>query len=256
MNPSPRFFDLTNQTAVVTGAATGIGAAIAKRLALAGATVAIADVDLDQARLTAREISSLTNKNALAVAIDVANREQVESATKFVMSETGRLDILVNNAGIAGRAAPLWEQTDEDWSKILAINLTGVFLCSRAVIQHMRTQRYGRIINIASIAGKEGNPRMSGYSATKAAVIGLTKSLAKEVATEGICVNAVSPAVIKTKILDQLTPEQVDYMTQRIPMRRPGLPEEIAAVVHFLASPDCSFVTGQCYDASGGRATY
>jgi 3-oxoacyl-[acyl-carrier protein] reductase len=173
-----------------------------------------------------------------------------------VLSETGRLDILVNNAGIAGRAVPLWEQTDDDWSKILAINLTGVFLCSRAVIQHMRTQQYGRIVNIASIAGKEGNPRMTGYSATKAAVIGFTKSLAKEVATEGICVNAVSPAVIKTKILDQLTPEQVDYMTQRIPMRRPGLPEEIAAVVHFLASPDCSFVTGQCYDASGGRATY
>lgn len=256
MNPSPRFFDLTNQTAVVTGAATGIGAAIAKRLALAGATIAIADVDLDQARLTAQEISSVTSKIAIPVAIDVANHEQVESAMKLVLSETGRLDILVNNAGIAGRAAPLWEQTDEDWSKILAINLTGVFLCSRAVIQHMRTQQYGRIVNIASIAGKEGNPRMSGYSATKAAVIGLTKSLAKEVATEGICVNAVSPAVIKTKILDQLTPEQVDYMTQRIPMRRPGLPEEIAAVVHFLASPDCSFVTGQCYDASGGRATY
>lgn len=256
MNPSPRFFDLTNQTALVTGAATGIGAAIAKRLALAGATVAIADLDFNEAQLTAQEISSVSSKTAIPVAIDVANRERVENAIKFVLSETGRLDILVNNAGIAGRAAPLWEQTDEDWSKILAVNLTGVFLCSRAVIQHMRTQQYGRIVNIASIAGKEGNPRMTGYSTTKAAVIGFTKSLAKEVATEGICVNAVSPAVIKTKILDQLTPEQVDYMTQRIPMRRPGLPEEIAAVVHFLSSPDCSFVTGQCYDASGGRATY
>lgn len=256
MNSSQRFFDLTNQAALVTGAATGIGAAIAKRLALAGATVAIADVDFEEARRTAEAISVQAKETAIPVVMDVANRELVESAIESILSETGRLDILVNNAGIAGKAAPLWEQTDEDWSKILAINLTGVFLCSRAVIDHMRKQHYGRIVNIASIAGKEGNPRMTGYSTTKAGVIGFTKSLAKEVATEGICVNAVSPAVIKTKILDQLTPEQVDYMTQRIPMRRPGLPEEIAAVVHFLASPDCSFVTGQCYDASGGRATY
>jgi 3-oxoacyl-[acyl-carrier protein] reductase len=256
MSIPARFFDLTNQTALVTGGAMGIGAVIAKRLALAGATVAIADINLEQARGTAEEISSAANRTAVPVAMDVSNRELVESAVKLVLSQTGRLDILVNNAGIGGRAVPLWEQTDEDWSKILAINLTGVFLCSRAVIQHMRSQRYGRIVNIASIAGKEGNPRMTGYSATKAAVIGFTKSLAKEVATEGICVNAVSPAVIKTKLLEQLTPEQVDYMTARIPMRRPGLPEEIAAVVHFLASPDCSFVTGQCYDASGGRATY
>lgn len=256
MNSSHHFFDLTNQTALITGAATGIGAAIARRLALAGATAVIADIDLAQAQRTAQEISAETNKKAIPVAIDVSNREHVENAWKTVLAKTGQLDILVNNAGIAGRAAPVWEQTDDDWSKILAINLTGVFLCSRAVIQHMRQRGYGRIVNIASIAGKEGNPRMSGYSATKAAVIGFTKSLAKEVATEGICVNAVSPAVIKTKILEQLTPQQVDYMTERIPMRRPGLPEEIAAVVHFLASPDCSFVTGQCYDASGGRATY
>ena len=256
MNPSHRFFDLTNQTALITGAATGIGAAIARRLALAGATVAIADVDRAQAESTAQEISAASSKRAIPVVMDVSNRELVESALKEVLAATGQLDILVNNAGIAGRAAPVWEQTDDDWSKILAVNLTGVFLCSRAVIQHMRQRGYGRIVNIASIAGKEGNPRMSAYSATKAAVIAFTKSLAKEVATEGICVNAVSPAVIKTKILEQLTPQQVDYMTERIPMRRPGLPEEIAAVVHFLASPDCSFVTGQCYDASGGRATY
>jgi 3-oxoacyl-[acyl-carrier protein] reductase len=167
-----------------------------------------------------------------------------------------RVDILVNNAGIGGKAAPLWEQTEEDWQRIIAINQTGVFYCCKAVIGRMREATYGRIVNIASIAGKEGNPNMTGYSATKAAVIGFTKSLAKEVATEGICVNAVAPAVVHTKILDQLTPQQVDYMTQRIPMRRVGKPEEIAAVVHFLSSPDCSFVTGQCYDASGGRATY
>ena len=256
MSTSKHFFDLANQTALVTGAAAGIGEATAKRLALAGATVAIADIDLEQAQRTADEISAASGKTTIPVRMDVSNREDVESAVKRILSQTGRLDILVNNAGIGGRAAPLWEQTDEDWSKMLAINLTGVFLCSRAVIQQMRSQAYGRIVNIASIAGKEGNPRMTAYSATKAAVIGFTKSLAKEVATEGICVNAVSPAVVKTKILEQLTPEQVDYMTSRIPMRRPGLTEEIAAVVHFLASPDCSFVTGQCYDASGGRATY
>jgi 3-oxoacyl-[acyl-carrier protein] reductase len=173
-----------------------------------------------------------------------------------IAARTGRIDILVNNAGIAGKAAPIWEQTDEDWRDMIAVNLLGVVYCTRAVIAYMRGRKYGRIVNIASIAGKEGNPNMSPYSATKAGVIAFTKSVAKEVATEGICVNSVTPAVVRTHILDQLTEQQVDYMTQRIPMRRTGTPEEIAAVVHFLASPDCSFVTGQCYDASGGRATY
>jgi 3-oxoacyl-[acyl-carrier protein] reductase len=172
------------------------------------------------------------------------------------LQQTGQIDILVNNAGIAGPAAFIWEQTDEDWQRNIAINLTGVFNFCRAVIPHMRSRSYGRIVNIASIAGKEGNPRMTPYSATKAGVIGLTKALGKEVATEGICVNAVSPAVVQTQILDQLTPEQVAYMTDKIPMRRTGKPEEIANVVHFLASSECSFVTAQCYDASGGRATY
>jgi len=139
---------------------------------------------------------------------------------------------------------------------VMAINLTGVFYCCRAVIPHMRERRYGRIVNIASIAGKEGNPNMTAYSASKAGVIGFTKALAKEVALDGICVNAVTPAVVRTPILEQLTPAQIEYMTSRIPMRRTGTPEEIAAVVHFLASPDSSFVTGQVYDASGGRATY
>jgi 3-oxoacyl-[acyl-carrier protein] reductase len=173
-----------------------------------------------------------------------------------VLARQGRIDVLVNNAGIAGRAAPLWEQTEEDWQQILAVNLTGVFHCCRAVIPHMRQRKYGRIVNLASIAGKEGNPNMTGYSATKAGVIAFTKSLAKEVATDGICVNSISPAVVRTRILEQLTEAQIDYMTERIPMRRTGTPDEIAAVIHFLASPDCSFVTGQCYDASGGRATY
>jgi 3-oxoacyl-[acyl-carrier protein] reductase len=233
----------------VTGAATGIGEAIARRLASAGARVAVADLDLEGARSVA---ATLPN-NSWAAAIDIRSAESVARAVSGIGD---KVDVLVNNAGIGGKAAPLWEQTEEDWHQIIAINLTGVFHCCRAVIGGMRERRYGRIVNIASVAGKEGNPNMTGYSATKAAVIGFTKSLAKEVATEGICVNAVSPAVIKTRILEQLTPEQVDYMTQRIPMRRTGTPEEIAAVVHFLASPDCSFVTGQCYDASGGRATY
>ena len=250
------FLALTGQIAIVTGAATGIGHAIATRLASASATVFIADVNEEAADRAAREITSAAEGEAIPLALDVTDKGSVETAISNVLERKGRLDILVNNAGIAGRAAPLWEQTDDDWARILAVNLTGVFFCSRASIGPMRVQRYGRIVNIASIAGKEGNPRMTGYSATKAAVIGFTKSLAKEVATEDICVNAVSPAVVKTALLDQLTQEQVNYMTERIPMRRPGSPAEIAAVVHFLASPDCSFVTGQCYDASGGRATY
>jgi len=253
---SQSFLSLSGQSAIVTGGATGIGAAIAARFAYAGASVVLADANQEQASEKARELSEETKSAVFAVPMDVTRRDLVEKAVDLVIERLGRIDILVNNAGIGGRAVPLWEQTDEDWAKIIAVNLTGVFLCSRAVIGHMRIQQYGRIINIASIAGKEGNPRMTGYSATKAAVIGFTKSLAKEVATEGICVNAVSPAVVKTTLLEQLTQEQVDYMTERIPMRRPGLPEEIAAVVHFLASRDASFVTGQCYDASGGRATY
>ncbi|SRR5579883_1479935 len=246
------FLDLAGQTAIVTGSATGIGEAIARRLARAGAAVAVADLNLDGAAETARSIGG----DAFAVQIDITNAASVAKAVGEVLARRGRIDILVNNAGIAGKAAPLWEQTEEDWQKIIAVNLTGVFLCCRAVIPHMRERKYGRIVNIASIAGKEGNPNMTGYSATKAGVIGFTKSLGKEVATEGICVNAVAPAVIRTKILDQLTDAQIAYMTERIPMKRTGQPEEIAAVVHFLASPDCSFVTAQCYDASGGRATY
>ena len=245
-------FDLTGQTGIVTGAATGIGEAIAHRLAGAGATIAIVDLDLAGAQRVADAIGN----GSFAVRADVSNATEVRGAVEQVLNRSGRIDILVNNAGIAGPSAPIWEQTDEQWQRNIAINLTGVFNFCRAVIPHMRERRYGRIVNIASIAGKEGNPRMVPYSATKAGVIGLTKSLGKEVATEGICVNAVAPAVVQTQILDQLTPEQVAYMTEKIPMRRTGKPQEIAAVVHFLASPDCSFVTAQCYDASGGRATY
>lgn len=246
------YFDLTGQTAMVTGAATGIGETIARRLAKAGATVVVADMN----PAGAAEVAQSIGGTAFSVEVDVTDAASVDKAVAAIVARTGRVDVLVNNAGIGGKAAPVWEQTLEDWNRAIAINMTGVFNCTRAVIGGMRERKYGRIVNIASIAGKEGNPNMTAYSATKAGVIGFTKSVAKEVATEGICVNAVSPAVVRTKILDQLTPQQVDYMLQKIPMRRTGSTEEIAAVVHFLASPDSSFVTGQTYDASGGRATY
>jgi len=245
-------FELDGQTAIVTGAANGIGEVISKRLANAGARVAIADVDEQAAAAAAERIG----ERAFPVRLDITDANSVRQAIEIVLERTQSLEIVVNNAGLAGKAAPVWEQTDDDWNRVLAVNVTGPFFMCRAVMPHMRGRGYGRIVNIASIAGKEGNPNMVAYSASKAAIIGLTKSVAKEVATEGICVNAVSPAVIRTKILDQLTPAQVSYMVERIPMKRSGHPEEVAAVVHFLSSRDCSFVTGQCYDVSGGRATY
>lgn len=243
-------FELSGQTAIVTGAATGLGEAIARRFAAAGAIVAVADRDFAGADAVATSIKGF------AIEVDVTQPDSIQGAVSEVLARKGQIDILVNNAGIAGKAAPIWEQSEEDWNLAMAINLTGLFHFCKAVIPHMRQRKYGRIVNIASIAGKEGNPNMCAYSASKAGVIGLTKSIAKEVATEGICINAVAPAVIRTKILEQLTPQQVTYMTDKIPMKRTGDPDEIAAVVHFLASKDASFVTGQCYDASGGRATY
>ncbi len=250
------YFDLTGQTAVVTGAATGIGEAVAHRLAGAGARVAVADIDEDGAASVAESVAAANEGRAFSVRLDVTDLDSVQRTVAEVSGATGRLDIWVNNAGIAGKAAPIWEQTDADWDAVIRVNLTGVFYCCRAVVPLMRQQKYGRIVNIASVAGKEGNPNMTAYSASKAGVIAFTKSLAKEVALEGICVNSIAPAVVRTRILDQLTPEQIGYMTSKIPMRRTGAPEEIAAVVHYLSSPDCSFVTGQCHDASGGRATY
>jgi 3-oxoacyl-[acyl-carrier protein] reductase len=245
-------FDLSGQFAIVTGAATGIGEAIAMRLASAGATVCVADIDGAAAAGAAERIGH----KAQSIAFDIADSSSVQRAIASILEQNKAIDILVNNAGLAGKAAPIWEQADTDWHGVMGVNISGPFYVCRAVIPHMRSRGYGRIINIASVAGKEGNPNMAPYSASKAALIGLTKSIAKEVATEGICVNAVSPAVIRTKILDQLTPTQVSYMVERIPMKRTGQPEEVAAVVHFLASADCSFVTGQCYDISGGRSTY
>jgi 3-oxoacyl-[acyl-carrier protein] reductase len=245
-------FDLSGQFAIVTGAATGLGEVIAARLSSAGATVCIADIDGAAAAAAAERIG----RGAQSIAVDIANSASVKRTVATILEQNKIIDILVNNAGLAGKAAPIWEQTDTDWHEVMDVNINGPFYLCRAVIPHMRSRGYGRVINIASVAGKEGNPNMAPYSASKAALIGLTKSIAKEVATEGICVNAVSPAVIRTKILEQLTPTQVAYMVERIPMKRTGQPEEVAAVVHFLASADCSFVTGQCYDVSGGRSTY
>lgn len=248
-------FDLSGQTAIVTGGAQGIGEGIVERLAQAGAQVGVVDLKFEQAG----EVASRLEKQGLKAfpgQVDVGNRASVEKMVQAALDLAGRIDILVNNAGIAGRAAPVWEQTDQDWQRVIDINLTGVFYCCRAVMPHMLQRGYGRIVNIASLAGKEGNPNMTAYSASKAGVIAMTKSIAKEVAEVDICVNSVTPTVIRTPILDQLTEEQVEYMTSRIPRGRTGTVEEVAAVVHFLASPDCSFVTGQAYDVSGGRATY
>jgi NAD(P)-dependent dehydrogenase (short-subunit alcohol dehydrogenase family) len=249
------FLDLTGKTAVITGGAQSIGYAIAHRFAQAGAQVVIADVDGARAEQAA---TTLTGEGftALAVPVDVTQPDQVEALAARTIQTYGQLDILVNNAGITGGSMPLWEQSLENWQRVLDVNLTGVFLTCRAVIGHMRERRSGAIVNIASIAGKEGNPNLTPYSVSKAGVIALTKALAKEVATEGVRVNSVAPAVIETPMLATITPEMVAYMTSKIPMNRTGKPEEVAAVVHFLASDAASFVTGQCYDISGGRATY
>ncbi len=250
-----RFFDLSGQAALVTGAAQGIGAGIAVRLARAGAAVAVADLNASKAEAQARSMRA-DGLAADALRIDVTDPESARAAVSAVVERHGQLHVLVCCAGIAGRALPTWEQTDRDWGAVMDVNLSGVFHCCRAALPGMVKDGYGRIVNIASLAGKEGNPNMVAYSASKAGVIGASKSMAKETAQFDICVNAISPTVIRTPILEQLTAAQVEYMTSKIPRGRTGTVEEVAAVAHFLASPDCSFVTGQCYDVSGGRATY
>ncbi len=249
------FLQLPEKVALITGAARGIGYAIAQRLAQAGASVVIADVNEAAAHAAAEQLR-VQGLSALAFRVDVTRVDEVNALFAQVIQQLGHIDILVNNAGITGRATPLWELTDEDWTRVLTLDLTAVFYCCRAVIGSMRERQSGSIVNVASISGKEGNPQMIPYSVSKAGVIALTKALAKEVVTEGIRVNCVAPGVIETPLLAQLTDEAVEYMRSKVPMGRMGKPEEVAAVVHFLASEDASFVTGQCYDASGGRATY
>lgn len=246
---------LKDRVAIVTGAAMGIGLATADRLSAEGASVTMADVEFEKLRQEADALAA-KGRSVLALKCDVSKREDVFAMARAAEEKFGRVDILVNNAGIAGRAAPLEEISDEDWERMMAIDLKSVYLCCQAVIAGMKARRYGHIINVASIAGKEGNPNMIPYSTAKAGVIGLTKALAKEVAQQGIYVNAISPAVIETPILQQVTPEQVQYMVQRIPMGRTGKPEEVAALICWLASDEASFTTGQCIDISGGRATY
>jgi 2-dehydro-3-deoxy-L-rhamnonate dehydrogenase (NAD+) len=243
---------LDGRVAIVTGAARGIGFAVAARLVADGASVAIADIDADAASQAAQRLG----KRAVGLRLDVTDEEQWAAGIESIEAVFGPISILVSNAGIAGRAVPTWELSVAEWQQVIAIDLSGVFIGCRAVLPGMIERGYGRIVNIASIAGTEGNPNAVPYSAAKAGVIGLTKAIAKEVATTGVIVNAVTPAVIETDILKQLTDEHVAYMTSRIPMGRVGQPEEVAALVRFLCSDEVTFSTGAVFDISGGRATY
>ena len=229
--------DFAGRTAIVTGGAQGIGAAIVERLRSSGARVQIWDLDGSPG-------------------VDVSEPGAVEAAVKHALKELGKIDVLVNNAGIAGKNVPTVDYPFEEWERVLRINLTSQFLCCRAVAPHMVKARYGRIVNIASIAAKEGNPNAVAYSASKAGVIALTKSLGKELAQSGVLVNCVTPAAAKTAIFDQMTEQHIQYMLSKIPMNRFVSVDEVAALVCWLASADCSFSTGGVFDISGGRATY
>jgi 2-dehydro-3-deoxy-L-rhamnonate dehydrogenase (NAD+) len=236
-------YDFSGRVALVTGGASGIGHAAVERLRASGAAVAVFDQQIDGA-------------GGLAIAGDISSSADVALAVERVTSELGKIDVLVNSAGIPGESVPTAETTDEEWRRVMAVNADGTFYACRAVVPGMVERGYGRIVLVSSIAGKEGNPMAPAYSASKAAVIGLTKVLGKDLAKTGVLVNCVAPAVIETPILEGLSAEHIGYMVDRIPIGRTGTPDEVAALVCWLASEDCSFSTGAVYDISGGRATY
>ena len=245
---------MTGRNAVVTGGARGIGLAIAGRLAASGARVCVWDIDELAGQEAAEQLAA--SGEARALRVDVADEASVAAAARTTSGEFGAIDVLVNNAGITGPNKATWDYTPDEWRKVLAIDLTGVYLCCRAVVPIMLEGGYGRIVNIASVAGKEGNPNASAYSAAKAGIIALTKSLGKELAQRGILVNCVTPAAVETDIFAQMTQEHIDYMLSKIPMGRFGQTTEIAAMVAWLCSEECSFSTGASFDLSGGRASY
>ena len=247
--------DLLGKTSIVTGGAMGIGREIALRLARDGSDIAVVDIEKEGGQKAADEVRSMGRKSVF-LEVDVTRWDQVRAMVDGVRKNFGKVDILVNSAGIVGPLVPLWEYSVEDWDRVMAVNLRGTFLCCKAVIVPMLEQKRGRIVNIASMAGKEGNPMMNAYSTSKAAIIGFTKSLAKEVALQNIMVNCIAPTVIATRIADSLGDEQREILLSKIPMGRFGKPAEVAALVKFLVSEECTFSTGQCYDISGGRAVY
>ena len=256
--------DLKNRTAIVTGGARGIGFAIAKRMLASGAAVVLWDVDataLDEAGAALQgqdggNNDGNSNGRIYAGVVDVTDEASIARAVAADLRELGKVDILVNNAGITGGNAPLWQLAPEVWRQVIEVNLVAPYLVCRAMVPHMVRAGYGRIVNIASIAGKEGNPNASHYSASKAGLIGLTKSLAKELAATGVLVNCVTPAAAKTELFAQMKQEHIDYMLSKIPMNRFVELDEIAALESWLASEDCSFSTGAVFDISGGRAVY